>query len=204
MNIAGKFCIFLVPLFICGCTSIDVSDLSTQDVPTGGITQSQEGVTLRVVPLTNGSEVKKRFGSNLLKRGTVPVFVEFDNRGTDSFIVSPEKCSLGFGSANAGQNSQQPRSFQTAEGVEYGATALGSPALLITAAVIATGAQTENHQYAVNQLQSKMLSPGAHHAGYLYFNLPSQARGNCSMVVPVQKSGGVTVTFSIPLNLNPE
>jgi hypothetical protein len=128
-----------------------------------------------------------------------------DNRNpADSFVILPEKCGLNLGATVAQQNGKQPHDFIASESVEISSAAAVSPALYVAAAVMATSAQTDNHQFTVNQLQSKMLSPGAHHAGYLYFQLPVETHGDCVLMVPVQKSGGTTVTFSIPLNMNLE
>ena len=195
---------------VSGCTSIDVSDLSKQDIPQGGVAQLQDGLAIRVVPLTDEREIRRRFGSNLLKDGTLPVFVELDNRNAaDSFLVPPEKCGLNFGGTAVSQSAgDRPRSYDTGNATKIAslAAALPSPVisggLFVASAVVTTGAMTENHQFSVNQLEPKMLSPGAHQAGYLYFHLPAQARGDCQLIVPVQKPGGAGLTLSVPLNIN--
>lgn len=189
-----------------GCTSVNVSDLSTQDIPQGGVSQSRDGLSVRAVPLTERSEIRSRFGTDLLSRGILPVFVEFNNRNpTDSFIVSPEKCGLNFGAEPAHQTAQGPRSLRGAEGMAVASAVAGSAALYVAAAITATSAETANHQFIVNQLEAKTLSSGGHDAGYLYFHIPGQARGACSLVIAAQRAGGdSTATFNIPLNLNPK
>jgi hypothetical protein len=193
----------LLLTLVCGCTSVDVSDLSIQDIPEGGVSRSQDGLNVRAVPLEKPNEVRSRFGTDLLAKGVLPVFVEFDNHNpTDSFIISQKKCGLSIGQETAGKTAQQPRSLRGAEDTAIAGAVLVSPALLVAAAITATSAQTANHQFTVNQLQSKMLSPGGHEAGYVYFHVPDQARGNCNLVITAQKAGGgKSASFNIPLNL---
>lgn len=285
--------LFFLLCLSCGCGSAaHVSDLSQQEIPQGGVSQSQNGVLIRAVPLTDPGEIRQRFGKDILAEGTLPVFVEFDSRNaTDDFIITPEKCGLKFLKAAASQAendprpdepgpssepvavsssapapvnsphiydaeslSQYPKNRQTAtnrphaSGVESTSNAakshkiglnkphpngariaVGEPhiyqagpgaadagAALATLVILAingdlhfepgpvtiTRAMTEDHQLAVNALQAKMLSPGMHHAGYLYFKLPPQARGDCQLLIPVQKSRGETISFAVPLKID--
>jgi hypothetical protein len=147
-----------MPFF--GLTCVDTYD--TQ----GEQWQEKNGLRVGVAPLTDVAEISRKFGTNLIGSGVLPVFIAVKNESaTNSFLVVPDKFRLMVMGAIHKQSRKKPKSLGAGGATQLagvvllgGAPLLGAP-LYTVGAIIATDALTANHQFTVNQLVMRTLSP---------------------------------------------
>src|SRR6185437_4742359 len=142
----------LCSLLITGC-AVSISDLSKQSHTQAAIKQEQNGLEANISPLTDVSEIRREFGTDLIGRGILPVFVTFKNFNTnESFLIMPDKCHLEVGGSLDEQAKGKPKTTTAGGATQLvGATLVSAP-LLVIGAIITTDAMSANHQFTVNQL----------------------------------------------------
>ncbi|MCP4991143.1 MAG: hypothetical protein GY928_35345 [Colwellia sp.] len=141
---------------------------------------TKEGLFVAIKPLTDKTEIKKYFGTDLLSKNILPVFVIAENNTTSSsFILFKDKISLRQKDASLAGDSDytearnpEDTAVAVAGGISFFVPAVQIVALPFLTPLIAQSNEIE-HNILSKELQTKTLSPGKKIQGFAYFQIPS-------------------------------
>jgi hypothetical protein len=166
-------------LIASGCAT-QLADYQPRPIDQYRHVQVENGLAVVIEPLTETAEAEKYFGTDLVSKGILAVFVIVQNRGETSILVSTEKIALGEG--QVGSSPKGPDSADaTATGMGVGliGAALFPPLVVplvvflpIASSMIANSNEMK-HNFQTKELRTKTLSPGGSTSGFLYFKIPS-------------------------------
>lgn len=160
-----------------GCSTLHLPDYEAQPINNYSNFQVKDGLTVAIHPLTGKEEVLKYFGTDLLSSNILPVFVIAENRSSSSsFILSKERSTMKAGQLEVdfGTDSSKAASESGGETVQMVGVLLISLPLLFVGAKMISNATVIKHNFVVNELQMKTLSPGKVTHGFVYFQLPEE------------------------------
>jgi len=161
-----------------GCASVKVQAPSTDRYANYRLTRESAGLAVAVHPLSDGRLIKETFGTDLLAGNVLPIFVSITNRNaTESFLLAREQLALGVAEAtsSAATADKKPKTTGAGEAVALTGAAIGAPVMMLAGLKVLTDSMIINHQYAIQQLQTKMLSPGQDANGFVYFQIPKKS-----------------------------
>ncbi len=170
--------IYLYSFLIIGCSAqhLPKYECNSSNNKLNSITQN--GLSVSINPLTDKSEIKKYFGTDLLSKKILPVFVIAKNQNfSSSFILFKNRFSLRRKDASLadGPNLSRAGSSGDVAGVVFGATSLLVPGLSLVglpafAGIIAQSNEIE-HNILSKELQTKTLSPEKTIQGFIFFQI---------------------------------
>jgi len=146
-----------------------------------------QGLSVAVQPLTHKEEVEQYFGTDLVSKHILPVFILAHNtHSTSSFILSKEHFS--FGRANERMDDATKATVSNPNTVTQG-VALGgiilfpiAMPLLIPLAIVGANMESDaneiRHNFLEKEFHSKTLSPTQVVKGFVYFQLPKEERSD--------------------------
>ncbi len=163
-----KFCfvsIFTLLLFGCSVPNLPKYELNPSNYKLNSIVK--DGLSVSIKPLTDKTEIKKYFGTDLLSKKTLPVFVISVNSTTSSsFILFKDKISLRRKDAHQTDDPELSKGRSAGETalavVGVGVICIASPAINLIGLGFAPAIAQSNeieHNILSKELQTKTLSP---------------------------------------------
>lgn len=161
-----------------GCTTMKLPDYQPGAVEDYPHRDAKDGLAAAVHAITDESESKTYFGTDLLAADILAVYAIVENRsdgasvviGQDDFRLGPREAIEGKASQRDGLGSQSG-----GEAVALVGALLLSPVLLVAGAKMMSDASVIKHNMEVDAFRAQTLSPGETGAGFVYFQLPDDS-----------------------------
>lgn len=179
-----------------GCAQTPIRQYPVQPVDSYSQTESRNGLTVAIKPVTDKQELLHYFGFDLRDSGVLSIYVVIENSNTKgSFIVSDGSFVLG--EETSSENMHSPDDKNIASPTGGGAIAIGSfvtplivfPPVFIAGAHLANDASRKNLNVAINKFQTGTVSPGETEYGFAYFQVPKEINGNMVFMVTLDDLG---------------
>ena len=181
--------ILLAALFTVGCGSVQFSEYPVEHQK-GKCIQSNDGnIAVYAESINDKTQCQKYFGTNLLSRQILPVFVYIQNlSGEKTYLIEEGYFSL----KGTSKSSLNTENEQSVVGAAVFAGILAAPIISLPVVVIVGGkaitdvARVEQN-FNEKQFKRKTLSPGREAYGFVYFH--------CSKETPLPQNLILEVTI---------
>jgi hypothetical protein len=178
---------FLLTVLLLGCSTAPYMEpVQVQPVASYKHTAEQVGLCVAVDPYFETERMKAHFGTDLLARNVLPVFVVMENRDADGgFALLPDRCALLTGRAAVGAGigdpfevelRQQAETIRRNQSIEL---AVGIISPLVGAATASIAESTQEQYYDTRDMQKnvnrlaltvKSVYRSDSNSGFLYFS----------------------------------
>ncbi|HPJ92499.1 MAG TPA: hypothetical protein PLU81_10215 [Deltaproteobacteria bacterium] len=198
-NMQGHVLLLWIMIYLAlpvSCTTTRPASIDTQLSTREGDEQIREGLRIYMRPLEDAAEIKKYFGTNLIEKDILPVFVLAENRtGSEYFLVEPadryptaheDKDLDSIGSGTGGTEymsaTQAKKSVYTKDTSLETSLIMTGPVFWLAIVPLSmtdygpTDASKSLQQALITQsLRKQTLAPGRTESGFLYYHLPEDA-----------------------------
>ncbi len=189
-----KLVLILVSLtLLFSCTTPKPADIDTELVGPKGYEQEQEGLKIYIRPLHYKKEIKKYFGTDLLAKNILPVFVVVENKSESAFfLIEPADIDQGAEASKSGAEGNTYLSVKDAKqsiyeksGTFFGVDLGPPPAYWLVALPFdmldpdsgPTDASKFLQQELITKaLRKQTLTPGKTETGFLYYQIPEELK----------------------------
>ena len=172
---------FLLPILLTlltvGCSTTSETHLSGQRAGASDSRKETGDLEISFYAMTDPAEVKRTFGTDLLKKGVLPIRVTAENHNdATSFIVSREKVYVldeRKGATNStAQGSVGRKLASSTRGDAIAASAaMASPLFTLIAAITASDSVNPNAEHLLSgkEFFTRTIGPGQRAEGFIYF-----------------------------------
>ena len=108
---------FALATLIAGCTTMNVPEFKVQETKDYKHIAETNGLLVAVQPVTDKTQVKEAFRTDLVAKGLVPILVVVENKSSSSFLLAREKIFVV--QADTGTNGGARRKIATSSGGEH-------------------------------------------------------------------------------------
>lgn len=189
-DLVKKGCLALVLLLLVACGTTKPAVIDSELTKKEGFEQTRDGLRIYMRTLEDKDEIKKYFGTNLLKKRILPIFVLAENNNNAKyFLVEPapppqnEQSGINDGSAGDDTNylsaEDAKKSVYEKDTKLEGGLIMGGPIFWLALIPVAmadygpTDASKSLQQALITQsLRKQTLSPGRTEQGFVYYQLP--------------------------------
>ena len=177
------------------CTTTRPASIDTQLSMQEGDEQIREGLRIYMRPLQDAAEIKKYFGTNLIEKDILPIFILAENKtGSEYFLVepadqypsshedgkSPDNIGMHSGSTEYMSATEAKQSVYTKDTSLETSLIMTGPVFWLAIIPLSmsdygpTDASKSLQQALITQsLRKQTLPPGRTENGFLYYHLPA-------------------------------
>jgi len=184
--ISKSFYPFCTAVILSGCSTVPFPPYASHSPSTAPLLKHEAGLELLVDPVLATEGQKTYFGFDLVKQGVLPVFIRVTNTTAgQSVLLQKEGMTLtlggsGGGSTSTTESARKSTGAATTVGVvgvvgTIFVTPLAAP-LMIVAPMMAGRDHQMTQNLVDKEFYDNTVSPGASKEGFVYFQLPQQAK----------------------------
>ena len=166
------FCVILISFCMFACSAKRLPDYTPQPINHYNH-NTQNGLTVAIYPMTQKTEIKEYFGTDISEYGILPVFVLAQNQNSEkNFIIQKKEIELL--DVEKAQNTSENVGDRSGESEAIGVAGavLLSPALIIIDVMLESQAAEIKRNFRTKEFQQAVISPGSTTSGFVYFQLP--------------------------------
>lgn len=168
-------CVCMTKFLLAGCSTVKILEYTASSFEEQRWSGSTDELELALTPLNSKQDIKKYFGTNLVAKGILPIYVIVRNVSADNaYIIPADSFQLVKPSSRSGNigSDLDESNFRTV--TSMAGAVLVSPVLLIAGANLAANERIIEHNFERKKFTTDTLRPGQEASGFLYFPIPDE------------------------------